>query len=73
VEENEMSNNASIDRCQRLRELRVRIFQELQELKESVQREEHSGIDAPIETLSIIKSLQNVLNNIDVELKKCSG
>ena len=66
------ANTSSMDRCQRLRELRVRLTEEIRDLKEGINKEEEVGIDAPVETRNIIKSLQNVLNNIDVELQKCT-
>lgn len=78
VEGNKMTNTSgnanttSMDRCQRLRELRVRLNEEIHALKEDINKEEEVGVDAPVETKSIIKSLQNVLNNIDVELQKCT-
>jgi hypothetical protein len=60
------------DKCARLRELRIRINDELRELKQSLDIEEHMGLDAPVETRNVIKSLQNVLVTIDQELQKCS-
>lgn len=69
---NSNANTTSMDRCQRLRELRVRLNEEIRALKEGINKEEEVGIDAPVETKNIIKSLQNVLNNIDSELQKCT-
>ncbi len=66
------ANTTSMDRCQRLRELRIRLTEEIHALKEGINKEEEVGIDAPVETRNIIKSLQNVLKNIDVELQKCT-
>lgn len=58
------------DRCSRLRELRMRISEELRILKESEREEEHD-FENPVVTSDIIKSLQASLNTIDLELQKC--
>jgi len=65
------NETTQIDRCQRLRELRIRLNEEIRNLKESLYKVETDGIDSPVETRNIVKSLQAVLNEIDVELKKC--
>lgn len=62
----------SKDQCTKLRELRIRINDELRDLKAGLNIEEHMGMDAPVETLSIIKSLHDVLANIDQQLQKCT-
>ena len=64
-----MSN--SIEKCQQLRELHGRLLEELRILKENRQEEEQEGVVNPIETASIIVSLQKTLNTVEVELQKC--
>jgi len=64
-----MSNNA--DTCQHLRKLHVRLVEELRILKENLQEEEQEGVVNPIETASIIVSLQKTLNMVEMELQKC--
>ncbi|MBV9257410.1 MAG: hypothetical protein JO215_05275 [Ktedonobacteraceae bacterium] len=59
------------DRCKHLRELHTRIRGELDVLKESVRGEEREGVDNPVETVNIIKSLQHTLATIEAELQKC--
>jgi hypothetical protein len=59
------------DRCNQLRKLHARIEEELRLLrKEEFQQEEESIVN-PIETSSVIKSLQSTLHNITLELQKC--
>lgn len=60
-----------IERCKRLRKLHDRVVEELRVLKEDVQNEENEGFENPVMTVNIIKSLQQVLNTLDVELAKC--
>ena len=64
-----MSN--STDKCQQLRELHGRLLEELRILKENLQEEEQEGVVNPIETATIIVSLQKTLNTVDIELQKC--
>ena len=64
-----MNNNA--DNCKQLRELHDRLTAELKALKESEQEEEREGVENPLETVNIIKSLQKTLNTVELELKKC--
>ncbi len=64
-----MSN--STDRCQQLRELQGCLAEELRILKENLQEEEQEGVVNPIETATIIMSLQKTLNTVDLELQKC--
>jgi hypothetical protein len=59
------------ERCQHLRELHGRLLEELRILKENRQEEEQEGVVNPIETASIIVSLQKTLNTVEVELQKC--
>jgi len=64
-----MSNNA--DTCQHLRKLHGHLLEELRILKENLQEEEQEGVVNPIETASIIISLQKTLNMVEMELQKC--
>ena len=66
---NSMSN--STERCQQLRELHGRLLEELRTLKTNLHEEEHEGVVNPIETASIISSLQKTLNTVEIELQKC--
>lgn len=59
------------DKCKRLRRLRNSVVEELRILKENLQETQLEGFDNPIETATIIKSLQEVLRHVDVELEKC--
>ena len=63
--------STSTERCQHLRELHGRLLEELRVLKENLQEEEHEGVVNPIETTSIIVSLQQTLNSVESELQKC--
>ncbi len=63
--------NANIDRCAQLRQLHVRLVEEIQQLQASVDEEDREGVGNPIETVNIIKSLQAALQTIDLELQKC--
>ena len=63
--------NNSTDKCKHLRKLRDRLADELRVLKESMQEEEREGVVNPIETASVIKSLQKTLSTVDFELQKC--
>ena len=66
---NSMSN--STERCQQLRELHGRLLEELRTLKTNLHEEEREGVVNPIETSSIISSLQKTLNTVEIELQKC--
>jgi hypothetical protein len=63
--------SSSTDKCKQLRELHDRLADELRVLKESIQEEEQEGVVNPIETVTIIKSLQKALSTVDLELQKC--
>jgi hypothetical protein len=63
--------NDSTTTCQQLRELHARLLEELRILKENLQEEEHEGVVNPIETATIIISLQKTLNTVELELQKC--
>ena len=51
-----MSNSNT--KCQQLPELHGRLIEELRILKENLREEEHEGVVNPIETATIIISLQ---------------
>lgn len=59
-------------RCAHLRRLQASLVQEINTLQESIREEEHEGVGNPLEMRRIIKSLQDVLNNVNIELEKCS-
>jgi hypothetical protein len=64
-----LKNN--IDKCKQLRKLHTRLVEELRILKEDLQEEEREGVVNPIETVSIIKSLQEAHGMVEQELQKC--
>jgi len=64
-----MSNHT--DQCKKLRKLHDRLTEEVRKLQEELQLEERDGVANPLETVSIIKSLQRTLNTVEVELAKC--
>lgn len=59
------------DKCKQFRRLRVNLIEEIRSLRESLALEEREGVANPLETVSIIKSLQEALNTVDIELEKC--
>jgi len=59
------------DKCKQLRRLRVNLIEEIRSFKEGLAVEEREGVANPLETVSIIKSLQEALNTVELELKKC--
>ncbi|HLI89019.1 MAG TPA: hypothetical protein VKV37_10040, partial [Ktedonobacteraceae bacterium] len=59
------------DRCTRLRKLRARIVEEINTLKEDMREEEREGVGNPVEMSSVLKSLQEALTTISLELQKC--
>lgn len=59
------------DRCDQLRRLYGRIEEELRVLKVSEGEEEQEGVENPAEISNIIKSLQETLASISLELAKC--
>jgi hypothetical protein len=61
----------SIDKCKQLRKLHGRLVEELRILKEDRREEEFEGVENPIVTANIIKSLQEALNTVTYELQKC--
>ena len=57
--------------CKQLRRLHGRVTEELRLLKEDLQEVERESFENPIETVNIIRTLQEVLNSINLELAKC--
>jgi hypothetical protein len=58
------------NRCNQLRTLHDRLVDEVRLLSAGVQEEEE-GFENPIEMHNIIRSLQTVLHQINLELQKC--
>ncbi len=63
--------NNDNDTCARLHHLHAHLVHEINLLKEAVNEEEREGVVNPIETISIIESLQKALPTIQLELQKC--
>ena len=57
--------------CKQLRKLHGHLTEEIRLLKESLREAEQEGFKNPIETVNVIKSLQEVLNTVNNELAKC--
>ena len=67
-----MANDTnSIDRCEQLRKLRDNVLNEIAALQKDRTQEEHEGVGNPVETVNVIKNLQETLTTIDLELQKC--
>jgi hypothetical protein len=67
-----MANDTnSTDRCEQLRKLRSNVLHEIATLQENRTQEEQEGVGNPVETVNVIKSLQETLTTIDLELQKC--
>ncbi|GAC1400986.1 MAG: hypothetical protein NVS4B12_27360 [Ktedonobacteraceae bacterium] len=64
-----MNNNP--DRCSQLRTLQDQLIKQINTLKESVQKVERDGVDSPVETINIIKSLEKTLHTTTLELQEC--
>jgi hypothetical protein len=58
------------DRCNQLHTLHDRLVDEVRLMSAGVQEEEE-GFENPIEMHNIIRSLQTVLHQINLELQKC--
>ena len=58
-------------KCDHLRKLRDNVTNEITALQQSRTQEEHEGVGNPIEMVNIIKSLEEALASIDLELQKC--
>ena len=61
----------SPDRCSQLRTLQAQLIKQINTLKESVQKMEQEGVDSPVESVSIIKSLEKTLYTTTLELQEC--
>jgi hypothetical protein len=57
--------------CKRLRKLHNNLTEELRLLKETLREAEEESFENPIETVNVVKSLQEVLNTVNLELAKC--
>lgn len=67
-----MANDTNTtDRCEQLRKLRNNVLHEITTLQEGRTQEEQEGVGNPVETVNVIKSLQETLTTIDLELQKC--
>ena len=64
-----MNNNT--DRCSQLRTLQAQLIKQINTLKESVQKIEQEGVASPVESVSMIKSLEKTLNTTMLELQDC--
>jgi hypothetical protein len=59
------------ERCTHLRKLQGRLVEEIRLLKESLREVEMETFENPIETVNVIRSLQDALNTVNKELEKC--
>ncbi|HTK11925.1 MAG TPA: hypothetical protein VL485_32435 [Ktedonobacteraceae bacterium] len=59
------------ERCKHLHKLHDRLVEEIRLLKESLREVEQESFDNPIETVNVIRSLQDTLNTVSKELEKC--
>jgi len=59
------------ERCNQLRTLHSQLVQQIRVLRESVQKVEQEGVDAPVESINVIKSLEKSLRNTALELQEC--
>jgi hypothetical protein len=57
--------------CKQLRRLHDRITEELRLLKEGLRETEQASFENPIETVNLVRTLQEVLNTVNLELAKC--
>jgi hypothetical protein len=64
-------SKSNADKCKQLRKLHAQLVEELRVLKEELREEEGEGFENPIETVNIIKSLQQARGTIEQELQKC--
>ena len=60
------------DTCTRLRHLHAHLVHEINMLRKAVNEEEREGVN-PVDTVIIIKGLENALHTIHLELQKCPG
>ena len=59
------------NRCEQLRKLRDNVVNELAALQENRTQGELEGVGNPVAMVNVIKSLQEALNTINLELQKC--
>ncbi len=59
------------NKCQHLQRLHDRLSEELRLLKETLREEEPESFENPMETVHVIRSLQETLNTVERELEKC--
>ncbi len=64
-----MNNNP--DRCRQLHTLHDQLVKQISTLRESVQQVEREGIESPVESLSIIKTLEKTLYTTTLQLQEC--
>lgn len=60
-----------IDTCKQFRRLHDQLTEELRLLKESRREMQQESFENPIETVNVIRSLQEVLNTVNDALAKC--
>jgi sugar-specific transcriptional regulator TrmB len=60
-----------LDTCKQFRRLHDQLTEELRFLKERRQEMQQESFENPIETVNVIRSLQEVLNTVNDELAKC--
>lgn len=63
--------NNSPERCNQLRTLHDQLTRQIKTLKESVQKVEREGVEAPVETINVIRSLEKSLHTTALELQEC--
>ncbi|HVB22958.1 MAG TPA: hypothetical protein VNG51_13535 [Ktedonobacteraceae bacterium] len=67
-----MTNNPNdTNRCEQLRKLKANILNEIASLQMNRTQEEDEGVGNPVEIVNVIKTLQETLATIDLELQKC--
>ena len=59
------------DSCRQLRRLHERLVEELRLLKDGLRETELESFENPIETVQVIKSLQEALHTVNQVLAKC--
>ena len=63
--------NNDTERCSQLRTLQAQLIKQINTLKESVQKIEQEGVASPVETVSMIKTLEKTLSTTLLELQDC--
>ena len=62
---------SNTERCEKLRTLRVNVLKEIASLQRDLAQEKEEGVGNPVEVVSVIKSLQETLTTIDLQLQNC--